>query len=220
MKPSLANTRDIVERFVDFDPATLFEAAGRKGNVDPAIRPAWHGAKVCGRAITVECPPCDNLMLHIAVANAKPGAIIVATVGGFLLAGAWGEILTEAALACGVAGLVIDGAVRDIDAIEALRFPVFSRGLAIGSCTKERPGKLDVPIQLGGAAVRPGDLVVGNADGLVVVEQGRIEEVYQAAVERRKRESEIITKLRKGRTTLELLGLVDPRDGKPPLGSG
>ena len=220
MKPSLANTRDIVERFVDFDPATLFEAAGRKGNVDPAIRPAWHGAKVCGRAITVECPPCDNLMLHIAVANAKPGAIIVATVGGFLLAGAWGEILTEAALACGVAGLVIDGAVRDIDAIEALRFPVFSRGLAIGSCTKERPGKLDVPIQLGGAAVRPGDLVVGNADGLVVVEQGRIEEVYQAAVERRKRESEIITKLRQGRTTLELLGLVDPRDGKPPLGSG
>jgi 4-hydroxy-4-methyl-2-oxoglutarate aldolase len=220
MKPSLANTRDIVERFVDFDPATLFEAAGRKGNVDPAIRPAWHGAKVCGRAITVECPPGDNLMLHIAVANAKPGAIIVATVGGFLLAGAWGEILTEAALACGVAGLVIDGAVRDIDAIEALRFPVFSRGLAIGSCTKERPGKLDVPIQLGGAAVRPGDLVVGNADGLVVVEQGRIEEVYQAAVERRKRESEIITKLRQGRTTLELLGLVDPRDGKPPLGSG
>ena len=182
MKPSLANTRDIVERFVDFDPATLFEAAGRKGNVDPAIRPAWHGAKVCGRAITVECPPGDNLMLHIAVANAKPGAIIVATVGGHLLAGAWGEILTEAALACGVAGLVIDGAVRDIDAIEALRFPVFSRGLAIGSCTKERPGKLDVPIQLGGAAVRPGDLVVGNADGLVVVEQGRIEEVYQAAV--------------------------------------
>ena len=220
MKPSLANTRDIVERFVDFDPATLFEAAGRNGNVDPAIRPAWHGAKVCGRAITVECPPGDNLMLHIAVANAKPGAIIVATVGGFLLAGAWGEILTEAALACGVAGLVIDGAVRDIDAIEALRFPVFSRGLAIGSCTKERPGKLDVPIQLGGAAVRPGDLVVGNADGLVVVEQGRIEEVYQAAVERRKRESEIITKLRQGRTTLELLGLVDPRDGKPPLGSG
>ena len=220
MKPSLANTRDIVERFVDFDPATLYEAAGRKGNVDPAIRPAWHGAKVCGRAITVECPPGDNLMLHIAVANAKPGAIIVATVGGYLLAGAWGEILTEAARARGVAGLVIDGAVRDIDAIEALRFPVFSRGLAIGSCTKERPGKLDVPIQLGGAAVRPGDLVFGNADGLVVVEQGRIEEVYQAAVERRKRESEIITKLRQGRTTLELLGLVDPRDGKPPLGSG
>jgi 4-hydroxy-4-methyl-2-oxoglutarate aldolase len=159
-------------------------------------------------------------MLHIAVATAKRGAVIVATVGGHLLAGAWGEILTEAALARGVAGLVIDGAVRDIDAIEALRFPVFSRGLAIGACTKERPGKLDVPIQFGGATVRPGDLVFGNADGLVIVEQGRIEEVYQAAVERRTRESDIITKLRQGRTTLELLGLADPRDGKPPLGSG
>lgn len=213
MKPHLAKARDTVERFADFDPATLYEAAGRTGMVDPSIRPAWHGAKVCGRAITVECPPCDNLMLHIAVANAKPGAIIVATVGGHLLAGAWGEILTEAARARGVAGLVIDGAVRDIDAIEALRFPVFSRGLAIGACTKEKPGTIDTPIQLGGVMVRSGDLVFGNADGLVIVEQDRIEEVYEAAVSRRTRESEIITKLRQGRTTLELLGLSDPRDG-------
>lgn len=211
MKPHIAKATDTIDRFADFDPATLYEAAGRTGMVDPSIRPAWHGAKVCGRAITVECPPCDNLMLHIAVANAKPGAIIVATVGGHLLAGAWGEILTEAARARGVAGLVIDGAVRDIDAIEALRFPVFSRGLAIGACTKEKPGTIDTPIQLGGVMVRSGDLVFGNADGLVIVEQDRIEEVYEAAVSRRKRESQIITKLRQGRTTVELLGLIDPR---------
>ena len=85
------------DRFAQFDPATLYEAAGQRGMVDPAIRPAWHGAKVCGRAATVQCPPSDNLMLHIAVANAPPGSIIVATVGGYLSAGAWGEILTEAA---------------------------------------------------------------------------------------------------------------------------
>src|SRR5688572_11341687 len=211
MKPHLAKARDTVDRFADFDPATLYEAAGRRGMVDPTIRPAWHGAKVCGRAVTVECPPCDNLMLHIAVANAQPGVVIVATVGRYLLAGAWGEILTEAARARGVAGLVIDGAVRDIDAIEALRFPVFSRGLAIGACSKEKPGTLDAPIQLGGTTVRSGDLVFGNADGLVIVEQDRIEEVYEAAVSRRKRESEIISKLRQGRTTVELLGLIDPR---------
>ena len=211
MKPRMGKAGESVERFVQFDPATLYEAAGRKGMVDPTIRPAWHGAKVCGPAITVECPPCDNLMLHIAVANAQPGVVIVATVGGYLLAGAWGEILTEAARARGVAGLVIDGAVRDIDAIEALRFPVFSRGLAIGACTKEKPGTLDTHIQLGGTTVRSGDLVFGNADGLVIVEQGRIEEVYEAAVSRRKRESEVIAKLRQGRTTLELLGLTDPR---------
>jgi 4-hydroxy-4-methyl-2-oxoglutarate aldolase len=179
--------------------------------VDPTIRPAWHGAKVCGPALTVECPPCDNLMLHLAVANAQRGAVIVATVGGYLLAGAWGEILTEAARARGIAGLVIDGAVRDIDAIEALQFPVFSRGLAIGACTKEKPGTLDASIVLGGAAVRSGDLVFGNADGVVIVEQERIEEVYEAAVSRRTRELEIIGKLRQGRTTIELLGLSDPR---------
>jgi 4-hydroxy-4-methyl-2-oxoglutarate aldolase len=165
---------------------------------------------VCGPAVTVECPPGDNLMLHVAVAHARPGVVIVAAVGGYLQAGAWGEILTEAARARGLAGLVIDGAVRDIDAIEASGFPVFSRGLAIGSCTKERRGKLDVPIQFGGAPVRPGDLVFGNADGLVIVEHDRIDAVYQAAAGRRRKELEIITKLREGCTTMELLGLEEP----------
>jgi 4-hydroxy-4-methyl-2-oxoglutarate aldolase len=202
---------DGVGRFAGFDPATLYEAAGQKGMVDPSIRPAWSGARLCGRAATVDCPPGDNLMLHIAVANARPGVIIVATVGSYLSAGAWGEILTAAAQARGVAGLVIDGAVRDIDASRATAFPVFSRGLAIGSCTKERPGKLDVPIQIGGAMVRPGDLILGDADGLVVVEQDRLDAVYETAVGRRERESEIINQLREGRTTIELLGLTDPR---------
>ncbi len=209
-----AEPGDRFERFAEFDPATLYEAAGRRGMIDPGIRPAWHGAKVCGPALTVECPPSDNLMLHLAVANAQPGVVIVATVGGNLMAGAWGEILTEAARARGVAGLAIDGAVRDIDAIQALEFPVFSRGLAIGACTKERPGSANVPIQFGGTTVRPGDLIFGNADGLVVLEQELIEQVYDAALSRRARELEIITKLRQGRTTLELLGLEDPRNGK------
>jgi 4-hydroxy-4-methyl-2-oxoglutarate aldolase len=210
MKPGSARIHDSFERFADFDPATLYEASGRTGMVDPAIRPAWRGARVCGPAVTVECPPGDNLMLHVAVAHARPGVVIVAAVGGYLQAGAWGEILTEAARARGLAGLVIDGAVRDIDAIEASGFPVFSRGLAIGSCTKERRGKLDVPIQFGGAPVRPGDLVFGNADGLVIVEHDRIDAVYQAAAGRRRKELEIITKLREGCTTMELLGLEEP----------
>jgi 4-hydroxy-4-methyl-2-oxoglutarate aldolase len=107
--------------------------------------------------------------------------------------------------------LVIDGAVRDIDAIEALRFPVFSRGLAIGSCTKEKAGLLQAPVQLGDVTVRPGDLVFGNADGIVIVEQNRMDEVYDLAMSRRKNESEIISGLREGRTTMELLGLTDPR---------
>ena len=204
---------DIVHRFAEFDPATVYEAAGQKGMVDPAIRPAWAGARICGRATTVECPPADNLMLHVAVAAAPPGVVVVAAVSSYLLAGAWGEILTAAAQARGLAGLVIDGAVRDIDAIREAQFPVFSRGLAIGSCTKERPGKVDVPIQFGGLQVNPGDMILGDADGLVVVDQHRLEEVYESAVKRRKREIEIISQLRQGRTTMELLGLVDPRKG-------
>jgi 4-hydroxy-4-methyl-2-oxoglutarate aldolase len=211
MKPRIARTSDPVDRFADFDPATLYEAAARTGMVDPAIHPAWRGAKVCGPALTVECPPGDNLMLHVAVAHADPGVVIVATVGGYLLAGAWGEILTEAARARGVAGLIIDGAVRDIDAIEALHFPIFSRGLAIGACTKEKAGALNAAVEFGGVTVRPGDLVFGNADGIVIIEQDRIDEVYAAAITRQKKESEIISRLREGRTTMELLGLNDPR---------
>jgi 4-hydroxy-4-methyl-2-oxoglutarate aldolase len=200
-----------MERFAEFDPATLYEAAGRNGMVDPAVRPAWPGAKVCGAAFTVECPPGDNLMLHVAVAHAEPGVVIVASVGGHLMAGAWGEILTEAARARGVAGLVIDGAVRDIDAIEAARFPVFSRGLAIGACTKDKPGVVQTTIQFGGVTVQPGDLIFGNGDGLVVIEQGRMDTVYELARTRREKELEIIAKLREGQTTMELLDLTDPR---------
>lgn len=196
-----------VERFLGFDPATLYEAAGRRGMVDPAIRPAWAGAQLCGVAATVECPPADNLMLHHAVAAAPPGVVIVATLGGYLLTGAWGEILTAAAQARGVSGLAVDGAVRDIEAIAERSFPVFSRGLAIGACTKERPGRLDVPIYFGGVIVRPGDIVVGNADGVVIIEQERADQVYAAAAARRDREAELMEQLRQGRTTIELLGL-------------
>ncbi len=138
----------------------LYEAAGHRGMVDPTIRPAWTGAQVCGPAATVECPPADNLMLHHAVATAEPGVVIVANLGGYVLTGAWGEILTVAAQASGVNGLAVDGAVRDIEAIAEHRFPVFSRGLAIGSCTKERMGRLNIPVVLGGVTVlsrRPRD---------------------------------------------------------------
>jgi 4-hydroxy-4-methyl-2-oxoglutarate aldolase len=218
MKSNTAVNDDVIARFAAFDPATLYEAAGQSGMVDPAIRPAWHGVKVCGRAFTVECPPGDNLMLHLAVAEAQPGAVIVACAGAFLLAGAWGEILTVAAQSRGIAGLVIDGAVRDIEAIERLQFPIFSRGLAIGACTKERRGKLDVPVQVGGRIVNPGDLILGDSDGLVVIDRDRIEEVLRAATSRQEKESEIIRQLRQGRTTIELLHLPDLR--RAPDGRG
>lgn len=211
-KQNVAQATNIAERFSCFDPATLFETADRQGMIDPALRPAWLGAKICGVAATVECPPGDNLMLHMAVAEAEEKVVLVANVGSYLLAGAWGEVLTVAAQARGILGLVIDGAVRDIDAIERLGFPVFSRGLAIGACSKERPGTLNRPIQIGGATVHPGDIIVGHSDGLVVVDHNRAEEVYEKAASRQQREEEMIRQLRQGRTTVELLGLRDLRD--------
>ncbi len=196
-----------VDRFLGFDPATLYEAAGRRGMVDPAIKPAWAGAHLCGVAATVECPPADNLMLHHAVAAAIPGVIIVGNLGGYLLTGAWGEILTVAAQARGALGLAVDGAVRDIEAIAEHAFPVFSRGLAIGACTKERPGRLNVPIQFGGVTVRPGDIVIGNVDGIVIIDQDRADEIYEAASRRQEKEADLMAQLRQGKTTIELLGL-------------
>jgi 4-hydroxy-4-methyl-2-oxoglutarate aldolase len=141
------------------------------------------------------------------VAMANPGVIIVGNLGGYLLTGAWGEILTVAAQARGIRGLAVDGAVRDIEAIAEHGFPVFSRGLAIGACTKERPGRLNIPIEFGGVTVRPGDIVVGNIDGIVIIDQDHADEIYEAASRRQEKEADLMAKLREGKTTLELLGL-------------
>jgi 4-hydroxy-4-methyl-2-oxoglutarate aldolase len=146
-------------------------------------------------------------MLHQAVAIARPGDILVATVEEHLLAGAWGEILTVAAQARAIAGLVIDGAVRDIEPIARLGFPIFSRGICLGSCTKIKSGTLNRPIELGGVRVRPGDIVAGDADGVVVIACEEAPKVYEQALRRRQDERVMIEELRQGKTTLELLGL-------------
>ena len=204
---------ELVETFLSFGAATLYEAAGQKGMVDPAIRPAWNGARLCGPVVTVRCPPGDNLALHQAVTVAGPGDVLVASVDNHVLAGAWGEILTVAAQARGIAGLVIDGAVRDSEAVAHHGFPIFSRGLAIGSCTKEKSGVINQPLLFGGVRVRPGDIVVGDLDGLVIIGQDVAGNVCEAALERQEREQELMDQLRKGKTTLELLGLPKLAEG-------
>jgi len=206
---------ECIRQLSEFDAATLYEASGLKGMVDPEIRPMWPGARVCGQAMTVSCPARDNLMLHHAVAVAEPGVVLVANAERCKHAGAWGEVLTVAAQARGIAGLVIDGAVRDIEAVAARSFPIFSRGLAIGACKKERFGTLNEPVELGGVTVRPGDVVVGGGDGLVVLVQESVESVLQAAIARRKREREIFHRLAAGMTTIEILGLPKAKPAEP-----
>jgi 4-hydroxy-4-methyl-2-oxoglutarate aldolase len=204
---------EVIRQLAEFDAATLYEAAGQRGMLDPSIKPVWPGAKVCGPAVTVSCPARDNLMLHHAVAVAEPGSVLVASAEGYQYAGAWGEVLSVAAQARGIAGLVIDGAVRDIEAITERHFPVFSRGLAIGACKKERIGTLQEPIDLGGVIVRWGDIVVGTGDGVVVLDATTIEPVLSSAIARREREAEIFRQLQTGKTTIEILNL--PRWNRP-----
>jgi len=204
---------ELIRQLAEFDAATLYEAAGHEGMVDPAIKPMWHGAKVCGAAVTVGSPPRDNLMLHHAVAVAEPGSVLVATAERYQYAGAWGEVLSVAAQSRGIAGLVIDGAVRDIEAITEHRFPVFARGLAIGACKKEQIGTLHEPIDVGGVTVRSGDIVIGTADGVVILDSRSIEQILREAIARREREAEIFRQLRAGKTTIEILKL--PRWNRP-----
>ena len=190
-------------------PATLHEAMGLRGYVDRAIAPLDPSTRIAGRAYTVDSKANDNLMLHYALTKAAPGDIIVVDYKGFTRAAAWGDVMTHAAKARGIAGLVVDGAVRDGDAIVGMGFPVFCRGLCITGPTKSQIGRVGVPIIVGGCPVNPGDIVVGDRDGLCLVPFAEIDSVIQAAEARERREADAIARLQEGATTVELFGLAE-----------
>lgn len=189
------------------EAALLHEALGKRGAMNHDVRPAFPGAKILGRALTIKSAPGDNLMLHLALSIAQPGDVLVATVDGFLEAGIWGEIATVAAQVRGVRGLVTDGAVRDTEMIARMGFPIFSRGLCIKGTTKRQKGELNQPIVLAGAVVNPGDIIVGDADGVVVVPAGEVDAVVAKANEIRQREEGIMAQLKQGKLTLDLLNM-------------
>ena len=154
----------------------------------------------------MRCQPADNLTLHAAVAMAKPGDVIVADVSGFVEAGHWGEILTVAAQQRGVAGLVINGGVRDIDAARRRDFPVFAAGVSMKATVKEVLGSINEPIVCGGVEVRPGDIVLGDDDGLVVVAIETAGDALQAAIARETAELDVMRRLQAGELTIDILG--------------
>jgi len=197
---------EIVTQLAKFDPATVYEASGQVGMIDPVIHSVWPEAKVCGIALTVECVYGDSLMIHKAVSVAHPGDVLVTNTGGCMHAAVWGDLLTTAAQARNMAGVVIDGAIRDSVAISKSGFPVFCRGFAIRATAKRQLGKINHPISCGGVLVNPRDIVVGNADGIVIVGRERAKDVLARAIKQEERETMIKNRLRKGITTLELLG--------------
>jgi 4-hydroxy-4-methyl-2-oxoglutarate aldolase len=197
---------EILAAYVGQEVATVYEAAGGVGGMDHTVRPIAWGQHMVGNALTVRCHPADNLMLHAAIAMAHPGDVIVAEVGGLVDAGYWGEITTVAAMTRGVVGLVIDGGVRDRAAIVGHGFPIWSRALCMRATVKKTPGAINQPIVVGGVAVYPGDLVLGDDDGVVVVARERVDEVLQASQARADKEAVVMARLRQGELTLDLLG--------------
>lgn len=194
------------------DSATLHEAAGRIGALPSGIKPIAHGMRLEGPAFTVSSPPANNLWLHKAIAEANAGDVLVVEVGGHYEAGYWGEIMTVAAQARSVVGLVIDGCVRDVEQITALGFPVCSRGLCIRGTGKDTTppgsgsGSLSEPIEIGDLTIAPGDLIVGDGDGVVAIPSGRVEEVLEKSRERLDNEAAVMERLRRGETTLDIYG--------------
>jgi 4-hydroxy-4-methyl-2-oxoglutarate aldolase len=186
--------------------ATLHEAGGRIGVMPSAIKPASPGFRICGPAVTVHSPGGDNLWLHRAIYVARPGDVLVVHVGGEHDFGYWGEIMSCAAAARGLAGLVIDGCVRDGALLAELGFPVFARGLCIRGTGKDfgARGWINHPTLFGDLCVDAGDLVVGDTDGVVVIPRERAAQVVDAARERESKEAAILQRLRAGERTLEL----------------
>ena len=163
----------VVEQAAQLPSSILADVAGRRGGLHGHIAPLASNMRFAGPAITVEVRPGDNLMIHAAMAVAQPGDVIVVDGKGDLSSALMGEIMSQQCVALGIAAVVIDGAVRDSEAIRELGFPMYAAGLNPNGPTKFVPGRLNHPISIGGVTVHPGDLVVGDADGVTVVERAK-----------------------------------------------
>ena len=185
--------------------ATLGESGGQA--MAPRMRPVWPGAAVAAPAFTVVCASGDNLAVHAAVAEAPAGSVLCVEVEGQQQLGWWGEVLTTGAQARGLAALVIDACVRDVDALERLRFPVFSIGIALPGAQKVGPGRVGGDAMVGDVRIQTGDVVVGDRDGVVAIAAAQLEAVRAAGEARAAKEAEYFEQLRAGHTTVELLNL-------------
>ncbi len=188
-----------------FQAAILADVAGRRGAMHGRIRALHPRMKMAGTAITVEVRPGDNLMIHAAMSLAKPGDVLVIDGKGDLNAALMGTIMITACRKLGIAGVVIDGAVRDVLEIEEMGYPVFSAGSNPNGPTKLVPGRIGHPVTVGGVTVHAGDFVLGDADGVVVVERDKIASLLPLAAKKVKDETERIAGIHQGDTAARWL---------------
>jgi RraA family protein len=197
----------LVQAFHDIPVANVSDCMTRMTAAGPRLRPMHKGGRLGGPALTVKSRPGDNLMIHKALDMAQPGDVIVVDAGGDLTNSLFGEIMVSYAITRKIAGVVLNGAVRDADFIAAGSFPVYAAGVTHRGPYKDGPGEINVPIAIDGMVIHPGDLVVGDADGVVVVAQALAARAIEAGRERDEREAGMMRQLGAGATTLDLLGL-------------
>ncbi|MFT8209430.1 MAG: 4-carboxy-4-hydroxy-2-oxoadipate aldolase/oxaloacetate decarboxylase [Symbiopectobacterium sp.] len=198
--------QELIDAFKEITAATVHEAFGRRGAVDSAIKPIYPGLRVLGSAFTVKTPAGDNFTIHAALQLAKPGDVLVIDAGDYTEQGSFGDVMATAALSRGIAGLVTvtNGGVRDAERIHKLGFPIFSRSISIKGTVKETFGEINQPISFGGVTINPGDLIIGDDDGIVAIPREKIEEVLAASRSRDEKEVKLRAQIQQGKTIWEL----------------
>ncbi len=196
-----------VDKLAEYGVATVHEAIGREGYLGPAIRPNQQGARIAGTALTVVCWPGDNLMIHAAVEQARPGDVIVITTASPSSDGAFGELLATSLVAHGVRGLVTAGGVRDSAELREMGFPVWSASISAQGTVKETTGSVNVPVVIGGQVIRPGDAVVADDDGVCVVPRVNVAAAVSASAARVAKEDASRARLADGDLGLDMYNL-------------
>lgn len=211
MKPTIVRAieradAETIRIMRDLGVATVHEAQGRSGLMRPYMRPVYASARVAGSAITVSCQAGDNLMIHAALDVCQPGDVLVVTTTSESTDGMFGELLAVSARARGVAGLVIDAGVRDITDITSMDFPVWAKAISAQGTVKATPGSVNIAVVCAGAIVRAGDVIVGDADGVVVVPRAMAANVATLGTERVAKEQKSRERLRAGELGLDIYG--------------